>query len=191
MQHTAAPYGHAVLPCGDVKATQFHFMLSLVRNLEKQRRTAHQKQKYGADGVGGGWTGFSRSPDFIQGVLLDALEELRSRAVVGLACGQPDTGVEVQTATGALGRGGASSTPRVSARETQPRGGFTDVGHHTGADVGRDTAWPLVREVLQVSWGRADRGFPYTVCLVHCKCCVRAAGAWALSLWAFILPLIL
>ncbi|PNH12759.1 hypothetical protein TSOC_000243 [Tetrabaena socialis] len=31
-----------------------------------------------------------------------------------------------------------------------PRGGFTDVGPHTGGDVVRDTCWPLVKAVLQV-----------------------------------------
>jgi hypothetical protein len=31
-----------------------------------------------------------------------------------------------------------------------PRGGFTDVGIHTGHAAARDTCWPLVREVLKV-----------------------------------------
>ena len=34
--------------------------------------------------------------------------------------------------------------------ESMPRGGFTDVGQHTGGDAVRDTAWPLVRAVIQV-----------------------------------------
>ncbi|CAN0384424.1 unnamed protein product, partial [Scytosiphon promiscuus] len=34
--------------------------------------------------------------------------------------------------------------------EHVPAGGFTDVGQHTGGDP-RNTAWPLVREVFQVS----------------------------------------
>lgn len=33
--------------------------------------------------------------------------------------------------------------------ENIPRGGFTDVGRHTGGEP-RDTAWPLVREVFRV-----------------------------------------
>ena len=32
---------------------------------------------------------------------------------------------------------------------TQARGGFTDVGQHTGSQH-RDTCWPLVREVIKV-----------------------------------------
>lgn len=38
---------------------------------------------------------------------------------------------------------GGSSTPHL------PRGGFTDVGLHTGGQP-RDTAWPLARAVFKV-----------------------------------------
>ncbi len=34
-----------------------------------------------------------------------------------------------------------------------PRGGTSDVGHHSGSEAVRDTAWPLVREVWQVGSG--------------------------------------
>eukprot|EP00951_Prasinocladus_malaysianus_P046458 scaffold642906_cov28-Prasinocladus_malaysianus.AAC.1 len=34
-------------------------------------------------------------------------------------------------------------------RKTPPRGGFTDVGLHTGGQP-RDTAWPLARETFKV-----------------------------------------
>lgn len=40
---------------------------------------------------------------------------------------------------------GAASASGAGA----PRGGFTDVGLHTGG-IPRDTCWPLVREVIKV-----------------------------------------
>ena len=40
--------------------------------------------------------------------------------------------------------------PEPDEGSTAPRGGFTDVGLHTGG-LARDTAWPLVRSVLQVT----------------------------------------
>ena len=40
-----------------------------------------------------------------------------------------------------------SQDPYIEAYESKPRGGFTDVGRHTGGDP-RDTAWPLVRAAL-------------------------------------------
>ncbi len=44
----------------------------------------------------------------------------------------------------------ACATGVASTSSSQPRGGFTDVGQHTGG-VPRATAWPLTRQVLQVS----------------------------------------
>jgi hypothetical protein len=44
----------------------------------------------------------------------------------------------------------ACATGADSTCSSQPRGGFTDVGQHTGG-VPRATAWPLTRQVLQVS----------------------------------------
>ena len=41
------------------------------------------------------------------------------------------------------------------AGKVMARGGFTDVGRHTGSEP-RDTCWPLVREVLKVRGGRRD-----------------------------------
>lgn len=40
--------------------------------------------------------------------------------------------------------------------ERPPRGGFTDVGQHTGGTA-RDTAWPLVREAFKVRCVRGAR----------------------------------
>jgi hypothetical protein len=65
--------------------------------------------------------GFQRTPAFIQAVVQDALEVLKS-------------GRDLQEVVGSH----------------QPRGGTTDVGQHTGG-IPRDTSWPLVKQVFQVS----------------------------------------
>ncbi|KAG2496538.1 hypothetical protein HYH03_005361 [Edaphochlamys debaryana] len=56
-------------------------------------------------------------------------------------------------------RAAAGSTAALAAGLTA-RGGFTDVGQHTGGDVPRDTCWPLVRSVLQVLLERAPGCIP-------------------------------
>ncbi|KAG2501267.1 hypothetical protein HYH03_001073 [Edaphochlamys debaryana] len=56
----------------------------------------------------------------------------------------------VEAAIGAVERGDAEAPEVITSR-----GGFTDVGQHTGGDTVRDTCWPLVRSVLQVLLARA------------------------------------
>ncbi|KAG2492053.1 hypothetical protein HYH03_009551 [Edaphochlamys debaryana] len=58
----------------------------------------------------------------------------------------------VEAAVAAVGKG--DTEPEPSADITS-RGGFADVGQHTGGDTVRDTCWPLVRSVLQVLLARA------------------------------------
>ena len=53
--------------------------------------------------------------------------------------------LQTMAAWQARGGGGGGVSPSQHGR-----GGFTDVGRHTGSQP-RDTAWPLVREVTQVS----------------------------------------
>ncbi len=45
---------------------------------------------------------------------------------------------------------GVDLVPEEEREYRQPKGGFTDVGQHTGSQP-RDTAWPLVRETAAVS----------------------------------------
>ncbi len=132
-------------------------LLDLVRSLEAERREAHRKQKYGGGTEPGdkGQKGFERTPAFMHSVIRDALE--------GLWSGMEDAmGQELEGDEEGKGdaEGGVVAVPR-----TLPRGGFCDVGRHTGGDAGRDTAWPLVREVLQVGMA----------CVVksgkNCTCC--------------------
>lgn len=75
-----------------------------------------------------GAKGFQRTPAFILCVVKDALGALRTQQA----------------------QGGSGSSREGTTPWSEPRGGFTDVGRHTGGDVERDTAWPLVRQVLQV-----------------------------------------
>lgn len=75
--------------------------------------------------------GFQRTPAFIAAVVKDALTMLSK-------------GVTAATAARDYGRFAA----------TMPRGGFTDVGLHTGG-VSRPTGWPLVQQTFLVSSGTA------------------------------------
>ncbi len=66
-------------------------------------------------------TGFQRTPSLVAACLSDVLEALR--------------------------RGSLRDVPIRAV----PRGGFTDVGQHTGGQQARETTWPLVWAVIQVS----------------------------------------
>lgn len=68
---------------------------------------------------------FQRTPAYVQAVIQDAIARL---------C-EEESGEESEEGNGLL--------------RTQPRGGFRDVGDHTGG-VPLGTAWPLVRQALQV-----------------------------------------
>lgn len=154
-QHTAYCCGHTVLPCGDVDTCHMSRLLHLVRRLEADRRTAHRKHKYGGRTEPGnkGQKGFQRTPAFMHSVVMDALEGLWSG--VEHAVGQGEEG--------GAGGGGVAAVPG-----TLPRGGFCDVGRHTGGDAGRDTAWPLVREVLQVGRACVVNSSEYDACCNEC-----------------------
>lgn len=66
-------------------------------------------------------SGFQRTPAFILAVIKDALVEVQQQQQQQRSCRQ----------------------------DSMPRGGFTDVGLHTGG-MPRATAWPLVQQTLQV-----------------------------------------
>lgn len=77
--------------------------------------------------------GFDRTPAFIHAVVKDAVQHVSSGKV---ASDLDDEDTERQ-----------NIDPDAS---TLPKGGFTDVGLHTGG-IQRDTAWRLVKETLLVS----------------------------------------
>jgi hypothetical protein len=70
--------------------------------------------------------GFQRTPAFIHAVVQQLL--------AGGGAGQED---------------GSGSDDDSRGVEVEPRGGFTDVGQHTGSQA-RATAWPLVEQLLKV-----------------------------------------
>jgi hypothetical protein len=74
--------------------------------------------------------GFQRTPAFIHAVVQQLLSG---------GAGQEDEAGSDEEGGGLL--------------EIMPRGGFTDVGQHTGSQA-RATAWPLVEQLLKVG-GRA------------------------------------
>ena len=53
----------------------------------------------------------------------------------------------------ALADGGFDDDDDTNESYPTARGGFTDVGQHTGSER-RDTCWPLVREVIKVCESR-------------------------------------
>ncbi|KAG2494611.1 hypothetical protein HYH03_007376 [Edaphochlamys debaryana] len=71
----------------------------------------------------GGGKGIQRTPDSILAVVEAAVEAIQS---------------------------GPNGAQEALQRVVMGRGGFTDVGRHTGGETVRDTCWPLVRSVLQV-----------------------------------------
>ena len=82
------------------------------------------KRKEKAKETKGGSNGYHRTPAFIHAVLLDAQ--------TALACQLS----------------GNKGTPALTSH-SMPKGGFTDVGQHTGTTP-PSTAWPVVREALKV-----------------------------------------
>lgn len=72
-----------------------------------------------------GQKGFQRTPAFVHSVVTEALQLFQVNGPAS-SCGS--------------GLGGSGE---------MPRGGFTDVGLHTGG-LPRDTCWPLVKETMQV-----------------------------------------
>jgi hypothetical protein len=72
--------------------------------------------------------GFQRTPGFIHAAICKAGDITRKKI------------------------GSAESDAEVTQESSPPtaRGGFTDVGKHTGGDTVRETCWPLVKALIQV-----------------------------------------
>jgi hypothetical protein len=87
--------------------------------------------------------GFQRTPAFVVSVIKDAVPLLQQAASV------------------------APGLSLCGFSHSLPRGGFTDVGLHTGHAAARDTSWPLVREVLKV---RVSAGAPALLNNCLCSC---------------------
>ena len=109
------------MPCSSVPADRFPAFLA---NLRAAFSKAEQRKGDERSAHGDERQGHQRTPAMILALMIQALEQT--------AIGEDSSGAQAG-----------------EAAEQKPRGGFTDVGLHTGGTP-RDTAWPLVREVLKV-----------------------------------------
>ena len=126
MEHAARCRGHRLLSCGTLAAQDFasgDFNGRLLAELSK--REEERKNK--------GIKGFQRTPAFVHAVVLDVLG----------AAEEDEEGQQQQQQQQQPAAGGSGGVRRLA------RGGFTDVGMHTGGQA-RNTAWPLVRQTIQV-----------------------------------------
>lgn len=122
IQHTATCEGRFVLCLGQVESSQ---LSSFKRNLESVM-AAVAERKGDARSAAVGRQGHQKTPAMVAAAVRQALAQTRSDAVAA-----------------------AGGQQAAKVQECVPQGGFTDVGLHTGG-VPRDTAWPLVREAVQV-----------------------------------------
>jgi hypothetical protein len=126
IEHTSESGAGTLMACGDVPADSYVPFLAHLQDLMRSvaARTGDQRS------AAGGQQGHQRTPAFVHALVQQALEGV----------GDERAGSTREGAAAAAG----------DAR--LPRGGFTDVGLHTGG-LPRSTAWPLVREVFKVrSW---------------------------------------
>jgi hypothetical protein len=134
-EYTARSGGHKVLSIGSVpRAASANFFqvfnASLVKAQQRKgdkRSAANHKQ------------GHQKTPAFIVALLTQTQQIDWMKMADSLESGQPQGNEELLL---------IPQTPEVA-----PRGGFTDVGLHTGGKA-RNTPWPLVQAVIQVSLSR-------------------------------------
>jgi hypothetical protein len=129
-EYTARPGGHKVLSIGAVpQAALATFFKRFQKHLAKaQKRTGDKRS------AAGGKQGHQKTPAFIEAILMHTMEEKDWMALCEIEPLATDKEDEDESNTD----GGVA-----------PRGGFTDVGLHTGGKA-RSTPWPLVQAVLQV-----------------------------------------
>lgn len=122
ISHTSTSSGHSSLYCGTIPAIIFHEVVTLVAYLTNKRQDEkpYDNKK-----------GSQRTPAFISAVVTDAITLLEAGVTAGNVTLRANQALVQNTVT-------------------MPRGGFTDVGLHTGG-VPRHTSWPLVQQTLKVS----------------------------------------
>lgn len=120
IQHNAHSTTTSALFSGTVPAQQYKELLAHMQRIIKQEAS---KQRQGNSNA------FQRTPAFIHAVVQAALVEVSNSG-----------GIEA-------GSSGGSSASGISL--PPPKGGFTDVGQHTGSSP-RATSWPLLQTAMQV-----------------------------------------
>ncbi|GLC49187.1 thioredoxin-disulfide reductase [Pleodorina starrii] len=126
-QHTAKCGGHTALFCGAIPAARYQQMVASVRAMIHEALEKRKKK---------GEHGFQRTPGFVLGAVCKACDALPG---ADESDGEP---AAAEAAAESAVTGPPSNPPLA-------RGGFTDVGQHTGGDTMRETCWPLVKAVVQ------------------------------------------
>ncbi|GLC35571.1 thioredoxin-disulfide reductase [Pleodorina starrii] len=133
-QHTAKCGGHTALFCGAIPAARYQQLVASARSMIQEALEKRRKM---------GEHGFQRTPGFVLSAACKACDALP---------GADESNGEPAAAEAAAERAvaGPPSTP------PRARGGFTDVGQHTGGDTKRETCWPLVKAVVQFALEYGD-----------------------------------
>lgn len=149
----ATAQGHKLVPCGAVPATQYMDFISTLHSLLDKRKSDHKKRREEGNKTScsgqGVKAGFQSTPAMVLAVAKDALQLLQQVAAKKAA----KEAAAAAAASYGLGSSGAAAMTLSGLSEgvpsSHPRGGFTDVGRHTGHEK-RSTCWPLARAALQV-----------------------------------------
>jgi hypothetical protein len=136
MQFTSGSSKASCLYVGSVAAAKYSALTRTMHTIiqQQQELKANDKSKPG----GQRQSHFQRMPAFIMSVI---------KAALSLLPADPETGA---SAGDGGSRGPLQQGLDTVINITPPRGGFTDVGKHTGADP-KATSWPVLQSVIQVS----------------------------------------
>ena len=131
MQHTAKCLSDTTVWCGSVNADSYQRFIDTVQTRVAAFATDHS----GGQGKVGKGLGLQRTPAFILARVMDALQ------LQATLQQQQEPALSMERVCGSASNAGLVHLPR---------GGFTDVGRHTGSSR-RDTCWPLVKGVIKVN----------------------------------------
>lgn len=142
--------------CGSIPTELYNkFQLKVASLIQSRQEAKKGKHDKGA--------GFAHTPGFMIAVVKDAVRSVK-------AAGPEET---------------ASPEVQQMKSMTPPKGGFTDVGRHTGS-MPRDTSWHLAKETLLVSCQPADHGNICTAPSLQISaaawCCQRHC-LWSFPMW--------
>lgn len=137
MQFTSSDSKASCLYVGSVAAAQYSSLIGTMNTIIQEQQALKAEDKSGSEGQR--QSHLQRTPAFIVSVITAALELLPADLETGASAG------DALMSKGLLQQG---SDTVISI--TPPRGGFTDVGKHTGSSP-KATSWPVLRAVFQVN----------------------------------------
>lgn len=140
-QRAATASTHSVMPCGTVASEHYDGTIALTHKVISQLKAKRGRSPDGEKA-------HQHTPAFVHAAVRHAVHHVRTA--------EDDDEGDAGTALYDMGD--------AEIDKVMPRGGTSDVGHHSGSEAVRDTAWPLVREVWQVSsrkrtWTSGALGF--------------------------------